>query len=66
MIEKHRKLIPDVPIDHITKQGIYANFVKCGSSEQAKKTFNREPYYMTAARKWKETYEMNGKEDIHE
>ena len=49
MIESHRKLIPNVPTDHITKQGIYASLLSRGASEEAKKTFRRPPYYRTVA-----------------
>ena len=49
MIENPRKLIPTVPTDHITKQGIYASLLRHGASEEAKKTFKRPPYYKTVA-----------------
>lgn len=49
MIEKHRKLIPDVPTDHITKAGIYASLLRHGVTEEAKKSFRRPPYYKTVA-----------------
>ena len=49
MIEKHRKLIPDVPTDHITKAGIYASLLRHGVTEEAKNRFRRPPYYKTTA-----------------
>lgn len=49
MIESHRKLIPTVPTDHITKQGIYASLERNGTSEEAKKSFRRAPFYKTVA-----------------
>ena len=49
MIHNHRKLLPDVQTDHLTKQGIYANFLRQGVSEESKMVFKRPPYYKTVA-----------------
>ena len=49
MIENHRKLIPNVPTDHITKASIYATLLRQGTTEEAKKVFRRPPYFKTAA-----------------
>lgn len=49
MISKTRKLLPDTPTDHLTKQGVYGNMLRYGVTEEAKKTFRRPPYYKTAS-----------------
>ena len=49
MSANNRKLIPDVPTDHLTKAGIYAAFLRQGTTEEAKKAFRRQPYFKTTA-----------------
>lgn len=50
-MKDHKPAFPKAPVsDHINKQGMYTNFIRNGSSEQAKRTFLRPPFYMTEAK----------------
>ena len=49
-----KKILSDVKVDHVTKQGIYYQLLRQGASEEAKKTFKREPYHMTASKREKQ------------
>ena len=45
-----KDILPDnTPIDHIVKQGIYSSYLKKGVTEEAKKTFQRPPFYKTVS-----------------
>lgn len=44
-----RKFLPNAPTNHMVRQGVYNILLKYGTTEQAKKTFQRPPFYMTAS-----------------
>ena len=44
-----KKLLPNASTNHMVRQGMYTNLIKYGTTEQAKNTFQRPPFYMTAS-----------------
>ena len=66
LVKDTRKVLPKAPVsDHINKQGMYTNFIKNGSTDDAKVAFSREPWYLTVARMEKEKQDKKEDKDVN-